>query len=192
MIGYDTADYAATRLVDTIIRYKDMAVFVKAVGLKNGKISIRCLDLLDEDENLIEAYLEDCDINPVPLGYVNHNKTTHYITRTPMRRDWRQGLRMLNIVDVEGAQPRMIPYHTIAHTILGKYPSFKSCLDRLSSKDKILKMAYCRDFSINNEGVLIYKGLFEVGKIDMINGAITILPEYNWVGEAFDESMEKV
>lgn len=191
MRGYDTAEYAATRLIDTIIMYNKEPVLVHKVGLIGDKISVRCSKLLD-DASVIEVYLSDCDINPVSLGYVNHKKTAHYIMRAPMRRDWRQGLRMLNIVDSEGANPRGIPYHTIAHTIMGNYPTFKSTLERLNSRDKILRMAFCRDFSITKEGDLTYKGLIDVGNVNMDNGSILINDNCNWVGEALDESLEAV
>lgn len=190
MRGYDTAEYAATRLVDTIIMHNNEPILVHKVGMIDDQISVRCTRLLDEEDKVMEVYLSECDINPVSLGYVNHKKNAHYIMRAPMRRDWRQGLRMLNLVDSEGASPRGIPYRTIAHTIMGSYPTFKSSLERLNSKDKILRMAFSRDFSVTREGDLTYKGMIDVGKVDMNSGSILINDNCNWVGEALDESME--
>lgn len=190
MRGYDTAEYAASRLVETIIMYDGEPVLVRSVGMMDDQISVRCTRLLDEEDKLMDVYLDDCDINPVSLGYVNHKKTAHYIMRAPMRRDWRQGLRMLNIVDSEGASPRGIPYRTIAHTIMGSYPTFKSSLERLNGKDKILRMAFSRDFSVTKEGDLTYKGLIDVGKVDMNSGSILIHDNCNWIGEALDEALD--
>lgn len=189
MRGYDTAEYAATRLVDTIIMHNNEPVFVHKIGVKDDKISVRCTRLLDEEDKVMEVYLSECDINPVSLGYVNYKKSASYIMRTPKRNDWRQGLRMLNIVDVEGSSPRGIPYRVIAQTIMGKFPTFQSSLERLNSRDKIVSMAFSRDFSITNKGALTYKGLIDVGNVSMENGNVLIHDNCNWVGEALDEAL---
>lgn len=97
---------------------------------------------------------------------------------------------MLNIVDSEGASPRGIPYRTIAQTIMGNYPTFKSALEKLNSKDKIVRIAFSRDFSLSNEAHLTYKGLIDVGTVNMENGSILINDNCNWIVEALDESME--
>lgn len=190
MRGYDTAEYAASRLLETIIMHNKEPVFVHSVGTMDNKISVRCTRLLDDEDKLIDVYLDDCDINPVSLGYVNHKNSAYYIMRAPMRRDWRQGLRMLNLVDVEGASPRGIPYRTIAHTIMGSFPTFKSSLERLNNKEKIQRIAFARDFSISADGILTYKGMIDVGNVSMTNGSVLLHDNCNWVGEALDESLE--
>lgn len=189
MRGYDTVEYAASRLVETIIMYQGDPIMVRRVGYIGSpeNITIEGTSLINSTEYQVK--LEDCDINPVSLGYVNFNKTATYISRAPMRRDWRQGLRMLNIMDVEGRNPRLIPYRVIANTIMGRYPSFKNSLDSLNS-NKAERVAYCRDFSITNEGVLTYKGLIDVGIVSMDNGNVLINDNTSWVREAFDESLE--
>lgn len=190
MRGYDTAEYASSRLVDTVIMYDKTPVLVMAVGKVNGEITVSCTRLLDKENSIINVPLSRCDINPVSLGYVNYKKAAYYIMRAPMRRDWRQGLRMMNIVDPEGGNPRLLPYNVIAQTILGNYPSFKSSLEQLNSKNKATRMAFCRDFSISSEGELTYKGLIDVGKVNMNSGNILINDNCRWVGEALNESME--
>lgn len=190
MRGYDTAEYAASRLVDTIITHQGEPILVRSVGMIDNEIAIRFNSLLDDEDDVREAYLSDCDLNPVSLGYVNHKKDSHYIMRAPMRRDWRQGLRMLNIIDPEGNSPRLLPYRVIAQTIMGRFPTFQSTLERLNGKEKIIRMAYSRDFSITNEGSLTYKGLIDVATVNMENGSIHINDNCNWVGEALDESLE--
>lgn len=189
MRGYDTAEYAASRLVETIILYDGQPVMVNTVGITGGEITLVVTSLLEDSDPFL-VYLKDCDINPVSLGYVNHKKRSYYIMRAPMRRDWRQGLRMLNIVDAEGQNPRLIPYRTIAQTIMGKFPSFKSSLERLNGKEKIEQMAFNRDFAITREGDMKYKSLFTIGKVDMTNGNVLIGDNFNWVREALDEQME--
>lgn len=190
MRGYDTVEYARSRLVETIIRLKGSPVMVLGVSGKDSDITVEYNDLLNDGVYGMAA-LSDCDLNPVPLGYVNHKRSSHYIMRTPMRRDWRQGLRMLNLVDAEGAQPRLVSYASIGQTILGKFPSFKLSLEMLSTKSlKNKSIAFHRDFAIDCEGLMEYKGTFAAGKIDMTTGSVMMNDNAGWLAEAFDEAME--
>lgn len=188
MRGYDTAEYAHTRLVETIITYNKEPVFVNKVYDKDGVIFVRFAKLLEDVQ--LDVPLSDCDINPVQLGYINHKSDALYIMRTPMRRDWRQGLRMLNIVGTDGSSPRAVPYSVIAHTIMGRFPSFKSVLERLNSSEKIHRLAYSRDFAVNKKGDITYKGLIDIGTVSMSNGSISINDNCGWIVEALDESLE--
>jgi len=135
--------------------------------------------------------LTELNLDPVPLGYVNFDGLAHYLTRAPMRRDWRQGLRMLNIMVPNGGQPRAIPYRTIANTIIGKYPTFNSALDKLNKTTNSSRaLAFCRDFAMTREK-LCYKGVFDVGSVNMDNGNIEINRKFDWVREALEQNMEK-
>lgn len=185
MRGYDTVEYARSRLVDTIVMYQKEPVLVLAVGGTNESIILSYEKILGGKGDIAEDKLDRFDINPVSLGYVNHNNTCSYIMRTPMRRDWRQGLRMLNIVDAEGANPRLISYRSIAQTILGNYPSFRSSLEKINNG--VMQVAFNRDFAVHHTGTLHYKGIFHVGGVNMNNGNVTL--EQGWVQEAFEEAM---
>lgn len=193
MRGYDTAAYAASRLVDTIILCDGAPVIVRSVqsSLEGAGITVKYTEILDPSEKMKKADISKFDLNPVRLGYVNYRKNPVYLTRAPMRRDWRQGLRALNIYDADGNNPRMIPYHVIAQTIMNRYPSFQSALEALSSPlFEQGGLAYHRDFSLSREGKLEYKGMFNVAQVNMDNGDVVIKPEFAWVGEAFNDSME--
>lgn len=193
MRSYDTVEYASTRLIETIITHENIPILVTGVGGIDEKIELNAYELSDEDNTVKSYYLDDCDLNPVKLGYVNFKKGTHYLTRVPMRKDWRQGLRMNTILTAQGDKPAMIPYHVIANTIMGKFPSFKECLERLNqSKLKgVQSIAFCRNFSISKEE-LTWKGLFSVGSVNMENGNIHINDESSWVREDLDENLELV
>lgn len=190
MRGYDTVDYAKSRLVETIImKGSKEPIMVLAVQGTNDAIEVVYNSLLDSKDELGKCLLSECDINPVQLGYVNHRATAHYIMRSPMRRDWRQGLRMLNLVDSDGANPRGLSFKSIAQTIINSYPTFKSAIEKVNTKD-IRSIAFHRDFSMTKEGSLEYKGFLQAGKIDMTNGSVLIGDNTNWIREAFDEAME--
>ena len=189
MKSYDTAEYAKSRLVETVIRHGNVPVMVYDVGVHSltNKIIVKYQPIMTESD-IAEDEIDNFNLDPVQLGYVNYKNFAYYLTRMPMRKDWRQGLRLLNVVGPDGDRPP-VPLKTIAETIIGNFPSFKSCLDKLNSKKTIKSMAFCRDFSVSTEEIQ-YKGVFPIGKVDMENGNIHINDGMSWIREALDEALE--
>lgn len=179
---YDTVGYARSRLSDTIIRYKGDPILVVTVSSVKKKIHILGLTLPNHEE--INVPLADCDISPVPLGYVNHGNRAFYTMRMPMRNDWRQGLRFLSLIDVEGRQFNGAGYEMLVNTIKGIYPSFNQCTEEVVEKSSA---AFHRDFAIKNDGNILYKGVMDVAKWDRDSGTFTITKE--WVRESLDEAI---
>lgn len=187
MIVYDTVAYAQSRLNETIIRYKDKPVLVIAVSGTDNAITIQYQDLLSDVMGI--DGISKFNFDPVPLGYTNHKHYAHYLMRAPMRRDWRQGLRMLNLITPSGESPRLIPFRTIAQTIIGSFPSLKTTLNTISMKDtKTVSMAFTREFAlVKNQ--LEYKGMFMVGEVNLDNGNIKVNDKFGWVRESLEESL---
>jgi len=193
MQTYDTAEYARTRLNETIIRYKGAPVMVHDCQQDGKLIRVAYTFISGDDEGVHHASLDEFNLDPVPLGYVNFKNNAHYLTRAPMRRDWRQGLRMMNIFDPEGANPRQIGWKAVAETIVGKFPTFSSAIGKLQTSlesGRASKIAFHRDFSLNTRGVLEYKGMFNVGEVDIATRFVTINDRSSWCREAFEEAME--
>jgi hypothetical protein len=191
MKTYDTAEYAHSRLAETIVRLGELPVYILSVVNDGNSIVVNYNNIM-EDEPPKTAPLSDFNLDPVPLGYVNFKGKSTYLSRMPMRKDWRQGMRIINITDINGTNPHSMPYKVIGQTIIGKYPSFDRCIAALNRKVKPPNsIAFSRDFAIHLEGGLIeYKGMIKVGKVDLSNGDVTIDSKSSWVAEAFVESME--
>lgn len=187
MKTYDTAEYAGSRLNETIIRLDGVPVMVLNCSESFDGILVKYEDIMTAKTG--KALLSKFDLNPVPLGYVNNEGNAHYVTRMPLRNDWKQGIRQRSICDCNGFGVGHIPYTNIGHTIMGKFPTMKATLESLSAYCK--SMAFSREFAAQRDGSLVYKSLFTVGKINMDNGAVAIDPAYSWVKESFDELMEK-
>lgn len=191
MQTYDTAEYARTRLVETIIRYKGLPVMVHDCQTSGKDILVFYTFISGDDDGIHQANLDEFNLDPVPLGYVNHKNYAHYLTRAPMRRDWRQGLRMMNMFDPDGANPRQLGWKAVAETIVGKFPSFSNTIGRLQSNpERSSKIAFNRDFSLDNKGVIEYKGMFKIGEVGLDNRFVTIADKFSWTREAFEEAME--
>lgn len=191
MKSYDTAEYAHTRLSETIIRLGDIPVYVLNTVQDGANIIVNYNDIMDDGPPK-SAPLDQFNLDPVPLGYVNFKGRTSYLSRMPMRKDWRQGMRISNIADLGGLNPHSMPYKVIGQTIIGKYPTFERCIQALNRKVKpVSSIAFSRDFAIHlEEGKLEYKGVLKVGNVNLQTGDVKIDDKSNWVREAFAESME--
>lgn len=143
MIKYDYPDYAASRLVGTVVTYKGDPVLVENI-LSDGISHLQ--DLKSGDMLVVD--MNDLDTTPVPLGFVNKNKTCVYICRSPKRNDWKQGMRYENIVSITNlgrSALNGISYKEISSTIMGKFPSLSTCFKNVST-GKHNKQAFSRDF----------------------------------------------
>lgn len=190
MKGYDTAEYARTRLLETIIRFEGRPVMVANCEDHGNTIMIHFNEIMGDhppDAKPIEMF----DLDPVPLGYVNFSARATYITRMPMRKDWRQGMRMSNIADVSGFSPTRMPFRVLGKTIMGDFPTFHRAIEGVSRKSKPAEsMAFSRDFAVTNEGILQYKGILNVGEVNLSEASVIFPEKNNWVREAFNEVME--
>ena len=213
-MNYDTSDYAASRLVDTIVRIGQDPVRI---------ISVNDLAAI-EVESLIRARrkrvnFNELNLEPVQLGYVNYQGQAVYACRMPKRNDWRQGLRYDNMyfsyhnatADIGVARPvdsddrhtlhvsegptppirRRRPsgsrpsWSSIYQTIRGNYPSIESCLEKIKSVDSV---AWSRDFAMINCGERVdigYMGDFIVGHVD--NGNIVLDKKFEYLEERLKE-----
>lgn len=187
MKHYDTVEYARSRLVETIIRLGNIPVMINQVSGEDDNIILHYESLLNPSND--QAPLSQFNLDPVPLGYVNYKARASYLSRSPMRRDWRQGARMINIVDNDGFSPRGMPYRVIAQTMMGSFPKWKNCLETIASKD-IVSVAFHRDFCVQKNGTITYKGLVDVAETNMENGGVHIFANRSWATEALDEAME--
>ncbi len=183
---YDDADYANTRLAGTIVRTKDgEPVRVKNVGY-NFLTIIEPLD----DAGLKEIGLYDLDLEPVPLGYVQHDNAFVYVCRAPMREDWRQGLRHNNmrIVAAEDAElrPRDLSNHYLRLCIRGEYADFDDCIKQIKlGRDTV---AFHREWAITAYETLLHKG-FEVGEFYLDRRECTLYEDYSFLSEALEETL---
>ena len=179
---YDTVGYARSRLTDTVIRHKGEPFHV--VSVFSNRKKIRVVGFLLSNRQELDVPLEECDLTPVPLGYVNFGASSYYTMRMPMRNDWRQGLRYINLVDVNGRQFNGVGYETFVNTIKGEYPSFLQATEEVIEKES---RAFHRDFAIKNDGTIVYKGQLDVANWDRDHGTFTIQKE--WVRESLDEAI---
>jgi hypothetical protein len=146
----DDWEYANSRLNGTIVRLGDDPVFVHSVN--RGMVAD--LAKLDDIYNNYQADARELNLVPVPLGMCNFEGTISYLSRIPMRRDWRQGLRRENFTS-SGVNHAAIPPHELDKVIRGQYPT---CQEALVMIDKgVLGVAWARHWGVTKDGRLHYK-----------------------------------
>ena len=148
MKQYNDLDYAANRLMGTIVSYMGDPVYVhhpdgdyfyvEFLGTRKKK-NVPAMEL---------------DINPIPLGYVNTDHGAVYVGRKPIRKDWRQGYRENNSFSF-GNPIRDIQFQYLHDTVKGIYPPFTGCMKR--AKNKHEKVAFHREWCVDQHNHLIYK-----------------------------------
>lgn len=179
---YDDANYARTRLVDTVVMCRGLPVKVEDIKVKNAAVRV-----LNTNELLVVKTVE-LDITPVKLGYLNEDTQALYLTRTPMREDWRQGLRSMSIrVIGHGRDRYQPPAEGLFNTILGRYPALDVCIDLVKSR-LAGSLAFSRNFAIVGGDNLLYKGKWKVGTIAKTKD-YNLFPQFDWVREMLDEEL---
>lgn len=178
MYGNDW-EYANSRLEGTIVRLGEEPVFVHRVG-PEMKAEISTL------ENIYEPFIvnaNELNLVPVPLGMCNFNKDICYLSRVPLRRDWRQGLRRENFISSIGDHGA-IPPDVLAAVIKGTYPTFKEAMERIANGEGAV--AWNRKWAITKGGHLIYKkDAVGINK----DGVLLLNKEFQYLAEALEEAV---
>lgn len=190
MLTYQEIGYAATRLVDSIVLLDKLPIYVQHIN-DEGEVSFSYI----KNNAIGKCKLSDLDINPVPLGYCNYNKSTYYLQRMPVRQDYKQGLRHRTLRIVRRgniAEPSdNIPSKAIHTTIIGDFPTYIRARDVTLGDARGVSMAFSRNFAAIQGGTLQYKGLLNVGYVLPDKDKPKLLDKFAWLSEALEEELEK-
>lgn len=182
--------YAQSRIQGTVVRLLKngepvYVVYVNAYG-SCGVTPIE-EDWGDHDKTVV-VHVDDLDLHPVPLGYVNCAGEATYLMRIPMRRDWKQGLRQENCWS-SGRRFMQIPMKDIKNCIMDRFPTFDKALKDVSeSVRKIKIIAWHRNWAVSTSGQVLYKNHEIVGGV--IEDKIVLNPSFQYLKEALAESMK--
>lgn len=133
--------YAGEKLNGSWIRYKDGIACVLVVG-GDGTVVVR--DLLGKEE---QTKLNELDLTPVELGFVNFGGKAPYLARMPARH-YRQGFRENILRSVVNGKNFYINYGKellLAHKNM--YPSINNCVEEVYNGE-VEGRAFCKKFAI--------------------------------------------
>lgn len=175
----DDWEYANSRLNGTIVRLKEEPVFVHNIG-RGMKAEV---STLEDVYTAFFADAHDLDLVPVPLGMCNFDGVAAYLSRVPLRRDWRQGLRRENFISSVGDHAK-IPPNILAKVIKGVYPTLKECLEKVKGEDA--SAAWCRHWAVTSHEKLVYKRSI-VGT--SAGGILLLDKQFSYLAEALEEAV---
>lgn len=176
---YQDADYAISRLLETIVLFGNTAVKVRGV---DEDLDCSVKEVISGKTHTVP--LAELNVNDLPLGFCIDEESSRlkYVVRKPMRRDWRQGLRRSNCIDLLG---RGIDSSCIAKSLecrdLTTYSKGRKSGASLLiiSRDFALKSGRGGGYNIH------YKWFGSVGFIK--DGVITLEPKSEYLRRELEE-----
>lgn len=172
--------YAITRLEHTVVRLRGEPVFVDYLEEEGDTFHVRRLVNMEE----VTCKLEELDLVPIPLGYVNFAGRASYVVRKPMRHDWRQGARTQNCTTLSGINITRIAFTEMVNTILNKFPAFE---EAIKNARKGFSCAWHREWAVNGKLEVVYKGTKVVGTV--IDNKVALKEQYLYLSEALAEAL---
>lgn len=187
-ITYDDMNYARSRLVGTLLLDGDRIAEIAKLDLA-GVVTIK---YACGNNEIVKKKLSELDTTPMRLGYVNLSSGCLYVSRAPVRRDYRQGLSLntMRISSLDRLQIGSFKYSWLRQPALNMYPKFSDCLEDLLSKVKSSK-AFCRDFCLTRKGEDIqvnYKGKYVVGVV--VNGVVNLYDDFTYLRERISKYVD--
>lgn len=180
--------YASSKLGDSIVSYNGFPHQVLEVSSR-GLTVIR--DMIGNTNR--EVGLEDLDLTPFKLGYMNSGRMAHYLMRIPSRQ-WRQGLRTGLIYSYTGGGLGIFrdPMGFV-NMVRGVYPSPGDVFDMLVN-DEVDSYAFSRSFRLSKSThkkprfFLSWKGR-QVGEATMGDRRLNIklAKDYEYLSEMLEE-----
>jgi len=187
----DDRDYVNMRLQGTVvrdIRVKKLTV-VSSVGYSEEGLNATCVGLSQKVEYTVE--LSDLDLTSPPLGNIVFDGEVLYISRQPKRNDWRQGLRIQNLLYTRRGRTKRWEdndwFLSLHVPIFNLYKSYRECVDLIDSGFSD-EAAFGRIFSLDKGKSLWYKQRMKVGKDK--NGTPTLKKNFSWLQEALDDELK--
>jgi hypothetical protein len=139
-------NYAYSRLKNSIVRLKNEPVTVINLDLATGEV---VYSGLGKKGNYKAAPLEEFDLSPIPLGYVNLHQQCTLVSRRP-ERYYKQGLT----TSTYQSSPFPCTLHSkeFYNTVIGRYPKPIDCLEKIVCGEATTQ-AFSRCFAFVDNGL---------------------------------------
>ncbi len=136
----DDPEYASSRLKNTIVFKDKEPIYITAIG---GAGEVRYYNLGSHSRREFLTTLQQIDLTPNPLGYVNTEWKAHYLRRWPYRQ-FKQGLTWDSIkkADLKGPD--------LARCLKNIYPSVTACVDEIYNRE-VFSRAFSRKMCLSTD-----------------------------------------
>lgn len=143
----DDFDYARQFLVGSYVLYNGNIILVNDIH-GDGLVEFSYFDHPDRWE---ETALQNIDLSPMPLGYMNMDNKAAFLARVPARQ-FRQGIREGNLQIYDGGAWRRVMGRlpqAFINTVRGNYPTVDRCFMEIYNNGKESR-AFSRKFAIKS------------------------------------------
>lgn len=175
-------DYAMKRLSNTYVFRTDGSLFyIESVGIDaDSKPFFQGWG--EKEPAAIKS--EELDMTPITLGYtiVEDREFSSFLSRLPSRSGFKQGLSMSSVSLSHGSRGHL-RFNSILIPARNKYQTFKEVRD-LAHKFRY-DLPFSRHFAVSKNKDLVYRGQFNVGKINKQGDAI-LEPRWSYLQQHLD------
>jgi hypothetical protein len=165
------ASYARSRIVASFMRGKDQLYQIIDISSKTDKLDEATIYALTSDGQKVALKSSSLEFTLGKLGYVNEPFTgiAQFLSRIPLRRDFRQGLRACQLVTCRNGSANSVPDKWLASNskavykcLVNDYPKISRAIELVDEYDG--DIAFSKNFAIGRNYSLLYRG-FSIGKL---------------------------
>lgn len=178
-------EYAESRLTGTIVRYQGEPAFVNNVTYQRDRPVAVLRYISPRADEAVP--LDDLDLSPFNLGYVNYRNIASFLTRVPMRGDYRQGLRTHNMYSHFGYHHQSIPISGIYNTLMNVFPTFRQCVVAVQATEQSRSSAWHLNWALDREGNIRHRFGDIVGSL--VSGRPVLLDRLSHLQEQLEDTM---
>ena len=161
-------EYVRGRLTGTYVTHTKMGLcHIDEVTTRNGGSYHLHGSRLSDDEVFSGVPIGEFNLSSPTLGYSSDEGSAVFVSRLPLREDWKQGLRGNNLViSQKGSMTR--PRHNLKSLLKGcilrNYPCFYEAVE--SVEDIYESRPFCSQFAVHSSGEVWYKEKTPIGTLD--------------------------
>jgi hypothetical protein len=184
------AEYAKSRIVGSYMRGKTQLYKIIDIVSRDNVLDKSVILALDQDKNSVQLKIKELEFSFGKLGYVNdvNSGIASFISRLPLRRDYRQGLRAYQLISYRGGGTGSITESWLEQNTKSVY----KCLNNIFPKlEKVIELseeyngdiAFSKNFALSSKYKLLYRG-FVIGDLNK-DDKFKLNHSFNFVEEEF-------
>jgi hypothetical protein len=186
------ADYARSKITASFMRGNQVGSglykITDIVNRKNNDLSKATILSIDEEGEEKSLSISDLSFSVGKLGYVTDRYTgaAFYLSRMPIRRDFKQGLRSSQLCFVRNGSSNGLPDHwlennvkSVSNCLRDKYLDFNTVLELSEETNSDTPLS--KNFALSNKYKLLYRG-FSVGSLNK-KDKFSLSTQFNFLEE---------
>jgi len=184
------AEYARSRMVSSYMRGADQLYKIVDISSKDNKLDKAVILAIDHKRNQVQLSSKDLKFSIGKLGYVNDaiSGVATYLSRLPLRRDYRQGLRAYQLVSYRSGGSGTIGETWLEQNAKSVYQCLENVFPSLPTVIELAEeyngdIAFNKSFALSSKFRLLYRG-FVVGELTK-DDKFKLNHSFNFVEEEF-------